>query len=257
MTRRHFSLLLFLFTCLLLYACGGGPRGKEWTVAIDPSWYPMNFMGRDKQILGFTTELLQEVAHLQKIKVAKVQENWDNLLSNLQKEKYDAILSSMQPYIFYEKQYDFSHPFLLTGPVLVLPEDSKVTSFEQLSGKEVAVISGTADALLIEKFPGIIIRTFDSIPDAFNAMVMGHIDGAVVDGLQASAYCDDLYHGQLKVVGAPLTDQGLRMIALHDKALPLIEAFNATIDKLKKSGKFAELSSKWGLPIVHDEYIMH
>ena len=253
MRSIRFSLLLFLFSLVLVCACGNPMRGKEWTIAFDSSWFPMNFMGRDKQILGFTTELLQEMGALQKINVVKVNENWDNLIPNLQKEKYDAILSSMQPYVFYEKQYDFSHPFLLTGPVLVLPFDSMVTSFEQLSGKEIAIITGSADALLIEKFPGIIIRTFESIPDAFNAIVSGNVDGAVVDSLPAYAYCQDLYQNQLKVVGAPLTDQGLRMVALHDRAPALIESFNATIDKLKKSGKYADLSRKWGLPIIQEK----
>ncbi len=227
--------------------------GKEWSIALDPSWYPMNLMGRDKQVLGFTTELLQEMGAMQKIKVIRVQDNWDNLIPNLQKEKYDAILSSMQPYVFYEKQYDFSHPFLLTGPVLVVRVDSPATNLEKLSGKEVAVITGSSDALLVEKVPGIIIRNYESIPDAFNAMIAGHVDGAVVDNLPAYAYCQDLYQRQLKVVGAPLTDQGLRMITLHDHAPQLIEAFNTAIDKLKKNGKYAELSRKWALPVIQDK----
>ncbi|MFI5334272.1 MAG: substrate-binding periplasmic protein [Chlamydiales bacterium] len=248
MRTHRFSLLFFLLLSLLFNACGKPEHKREWKIAFDPSWYPLDLMGREKQLQGFTTDLLHEWGKVEKLKILMVQDNWDTLISNLQKKESDAILSSLQPYLFYEKQFDFSEPFLLTGPILVVPAESNSKSLEEFSGKEIAVISGSQADLSIEKYPGIIIRYYEAIPDAFNAILTGQVDGAVVGVLPAAAYCQDLYQGKLKVVGHPLTAQGLRLITLYNEAPLLIESFNTMLKELKKSGKYAKIARKWKFP---------
>lgn len=242
-------ILRFLFLLpLLFFSCTTSEKSREWKVAIDPTWYPLNLGGREKNLTGFAIDLLKEVSIEKKLKLSLVREDWSNLLRNLDKKKYEAILSSLQPYIFYENRYDFSEPFLLIGPVLIMPRDSDVTSLEELSGKEIAILEGSADALVLEKYPGIIIRTYSSIPDALNAMIATRVDGAICGRLEATAYTQDLYAGKLKIVTPPLNDRGLRLVTLHEKGNILIEAINSTVDILKKSGKYDELAKKWSLP---------
>jgi polar amino acid transport system substrate-binding protein len=246
MQRFRFYHLLFLLL-LVFCNCGKKERGNELRIAIDPMWYSVNMPDRNREFNGFANDFLQEVSVHQKMKIAKVKENWDNMLMRLQKKECEGILYSMQPYLFYEKQYDFSEPFLLTGPVLVLPEASKLKSLKELSGKEVAVIEGAGSEIVIEKYPGIIIRQFASIPDAFQALLAQSVDAAVVDVLHASAYCQDLYQGKLKVVGEPLTNEGLRLVTLHGSAPQLIAAFNSTLAELQKSHQYDTLLRKWRL----------
>lgn len=238
---------LLLIPLLLFGSCGTNSSQKEYTIAIDPSWYPLNLMGREKQLHGFTIDLLQEIAAYKKITIFKVRENWDNLIPHLQQEKYDAILSSLQPYLFYEKQYDFSSPFLLIGPVLVVPENSSLTSLDKCAGKEIAILDGSKDALILEKYPQIIIRNYYTLAEIFRDILSGALDGALVDTLVAQAYCQDLYRGQLKIATAPLTNAGLRLITLHKMNSPLPALFDEGLQELQKSGKYEELLKKWSL----------
>src|ERR1700687_2762563 len=92
----RWSLLLILCT-LCLWSCGKKFSGPQYSIAIDYSWFPLDLNGREKQLLGFSKDLLQEIAELKNMQIAVIKENWDTLMSNLQKEKYDAIFSSMQP----------------------------------------------------------------------------------------------------------------------------------------------------------------
>lgn len=249
--RNLFSLQkLILLICaglLSLTACGKGSSSKLQKIAIDPSWYPLDVQGRQRQIFGFSNELLQEIAHVRHITLARVDENWNNLYFHLIEGNYEGILSSLQPHNFNQNQYDFSNLYLLTGPVLVVPSASKVAKLELMSGKEVAVIQGTSTALILEKIPGIIIRTYESIPQALNDLAAGSIEGAVIDILSAEAYCNDLYNGQLKIATKPLTNDGLRLITLHDKAPSLIRDFNEGLKELQANGKYAALMKKWSL----------
>lgn len=246
MQTLRISLLLLSF---LFSACSTPEGKKEWKIAVDPTWYPLDLMGRDKQLMGFVADLLQEISVEKKLKLALVRENWDNLLQNLNKKQYQAILSSLQPYTFYENKYDFSEPFLLIGPVLVMPANSKTTSLDDLSGKEIAVLTGSTEDLILEKYPDIIIRYYGSVPSMLDDILTGQIDGALLGVLEANAYTQDLYQGNLKIATPPLNDRGLRLIALHSEAPALIEAFNSALDHLKKTGKYTELARKWGLAI--------
>lgn len=237
-------LIVFL---LLLCSCGKSHR-PSYEIGMDPSWYPIQIPGKEANLTGFSNELLVDIADKERINFSKINMNWDNLLQGLQQEKYAAILSSMQPFVFLEKQFDFSDPYLLIGPVLVVPVASSATALDNLNGKEVAMVNGeTTSALILEKYPGIIIRGYESAPLALNAVADGVIEGAVINVLLAEAYVKDLFNGRLKVATPPLNNDGLRLVILHDKAPDLIRSFNEGLSSLKKDKTYDSLRSKWGL----------
>ena len=233
--------------CLFLTLAGCSSSSKKCTVAIDPSWYPLEFGERTNNINAFSTELLTEIGKIEKIPFVKLTVNWDTLLEGLKKGSYEAILTSMPPYIFNEKLFDFSDIYLPLGPVLVVPVASSIRSLQDLDGKEIAVIGGSSSAFLLEPIPGVLIRDYSSVPQALNSLASGSIDGALIDILSAVAYCNDLYQGQFKIVTPPLTDEGLRLVTLRGGAPGLIVGFNAGLQRLKKSGSYDELLAKWGL----------
>jgi polar amino acid transport system substrate-binding protein len=242
--------LIGIFLLLsLLTGCNKEWNGKEKRVGIDPSWFPLSIAGREHSVAGFSTDLLKEIGKREKISITKVTVNWDDLVEGLQNHKYEAILSSMPPYVFNQKIFDFSELYLATGPVLIVPVGSAFDSLKKMKGKEVAVLPDTKGAILLEKYPDILIRTYDSIPKALNDVVSGALDGAIVDILSALAYCKDLYHDQLKIVTPPLTNEGLRMIALYGEESDLLKNFNRGLEKLKASGEYEKLLVKWNLDL--------
>ncbi|MCI0382768.1 MAG: transporter substrate-binding domain-containing protein [Chlamydiae bacterium] len=249
MTMKIFAKRLFpFFLCLILFfGCSKQKKSHDFLIGIDPYWYPLEIAGREKNILAFSSELLSEIAKSKNIKIALITMNWDNLLWGLNHGKYEGILSSMQPYLFYEKKYQFSDLYLPTGPVLILPYDARISSLEKMKGKEVGVIRGSPASLLLQTFPGIILRSYNSIPETFNDILIQTIDGAVIDLLPAQAYVRDLYHNQLKIASPSLDNQGLRLITLQCQTGALIKIFNEGLKELRKSGKYEKMVKKWGL----------
>lgn len=245
MKKFIFSALFFLL--LGLCACSGKKKNYDYRIGLDPTWYPLELAGREKNVVAFTSELLQEIGRMKKIKLALVSMSWDNLLWGLSEGKYEAALSSMQPYLFYEQKYSFSNLYLSTGPTLVVPETSGVNALDLMKGREIAVIRGSSASLLLQKYPGLILRSYDSVPEAFNDILKSVVDGAVVDLLIAQAYVRDLYHGELKLATGALNDQGLRLMTFHNQVPELMNAFNEGLAELKKSGRYDEMLKKWGL----------
>jgi polar amino acid transport system substrate-binding protein len=230
----------------LLCGCTCGPNGQR-NVGVDSSWYPLQLGNQEHNVTAFSTELLTEIGGIEKIPFVKVTVNWDDLMEGLQKDKYEAILTSMPPYIFNEKLFDYSDAYLPLGPVLVVSVSSSIHSLENLSGKEIAVIAGSTSGLLLENSEGVLIRTYDSPPKALNDVENGTIDGAIIDSLSAVAYCRDLYQGKLKIATPPLSPEGLRLVTKHDAAPDLIKGFNAGLQKLKADGTYGKLLAKWNL----------
>ncbi len=239
-----FSSLALVF---LLFGSCGTPSNGSYKIGIDHSWYPLNFEGKEARVTAFSNELLEEIAHLKKIKLTGVKQNWDMLLQNLNEKKYDAILSSMQPYIFYEKTYDFSNTYLMTGPVLVVPIHSSINSLGMLEGKELGVLQGSSDIALLEKSQGIMLRMYASFPQMLNDVLNGVIEGAALPLLVAESYTQDLYQNQLKIATLPLDDEGLRIITLYKENNALIKLFNEGLRELKQNGKYLKLLQKWSL----------
>ncbi len=238
--------LSFLMLFLTFFSCGSNTNeGRK--VGVDASWYPLNFDNRTNNVTAFSTELLGQIGKIEKIPFVKVTVNWDTLMEGLKKDEYEAILTSMPPYIFNEKLFDFSDIYLPLGPVLVVPLKSKIDSLNDLDGKEIAAIAGSSSAEILEGSKGVLIRFYESIPSALNALASGNVDGAMIDILSAVAYCNDLYQGILKIVTPPLNDEGLRLVTKHSAAPDLIRGFNRGLQRLKKNGDYNAMLKKWDL----------
>ncbi len=238
--------LLRIFACLLALicaSCGNGP-GKVVRIAIDPSWYPVNFGAQQPYVNGFVDELLLEVAGYNGVTFERISVSGSALYEGLKAKQYDAVLSSLEPYIFNAAQYDFSQNILDLGPVLIAAEGRSI-KLDKMKGSLVGLIAGDPARLVLEKNPTLILRTFESAPQLLNAVVGGEIEAAVLDHVLAVRYVTDIYAGVLKVASEPLTASGLHVVTL--KGSSLTSSFNKTLTRLQKKKKLTALLKKWQL----------
>lgn len=240
---------LFAFALFFAYLCGCTAGSKPstsngYTIGIDPTWYPLHVKGTESNILAFSIELLTKIGKQENLPISVVEMNWDSLMWGLKEHKYQGILSTLRPYTFYLKEYAFSHPYLLTGPVVVLPKEVKSDS---LIGKEIGVVRGSAAALALQTTPNILLQGYDSIPDVFSALEANQIDGAAIEVLAAARYIRDLFPEKFRIASTPLNDMGLRLISQSGDVPDLMKRFDRGLKTMKKSGEYQKLLSKWGL----------
>ncbi len=244
---RLIRIILFLAAALFCGCSGKSKTLPTYEVGIDPSWYPLQLAGQEKNILAFSIELLTTIAKQENLALAVQRMNWDSLLWGLKEHKYNGVLSSMRPYTFYEKRFSFSDLYLHTGPVLIIPKKVKIISFDQLKGKEIAVVRGSSAALLLQMTPGVILQGYDTIPSALEALALQDVDAAALEILIAQNYVRNFYGDTMKMVGLPLNNEGLRLVSLFNESPELMKRFNKGLESLKKSGQYEKLLQKWGL----------
>jgi len=246
MTISRFIPLLGLF-CLLLAGCGKKQSGYDYKVAFDPAWHSLEMPGRENSLTAFTAELIEAIGAVENLKIGVYQRSWSNLMLGLQENDYEAVCTPMQPYIFYEKLYIFSEIYLPTGPILVVGASATWNSLSQLAGREVGIVRGTPYALILEKYPDVLQRTYNSAPAALEDLKQGIIDAMLLDILTAEAYMHDLYQGELKISSTPLTQEGVRLVGLTGKSEVLIRRFNKGLARLKSNGTYNKIAKKWNL----------
>jgi len=70
----------------------------------------------------------------------------------------------------------------------------------------------------------------------------------IMEALPAHEYVDSFYKGELKMVPPPLTEDGLRLMALIDPVeKDMIQRFNNGLSQLIEDGTYTKLLDKWGL----------
>ncbi len=234
---------LLIFFILLLSGCGSGSKGVL-RIGVDPNWYPIDFGSQTPYVNGYTEDLLLEISRYSGIEFERITANWDSLMEGLKEKKYDAVLSSMHPYVFNTAKYDFSSHFLTLGPVLIVPQEAEETELDHLP--LVGLITNDPAVLVLEKHPSVITRNFPTIPDLLEALVQGEIQGALLDRIPATNYVHDLYLGKLKIASDPLTDKGLHLVAPKGENR-LVNAFNKSLEALQKRKTVSALLKKWQL----------
>jgi polar amino acid transport system substrate-binding protein len=241
MPKVFFFLLLLLHGC----SCGNGSNGAM-RIGIDADWYPLNFGPQTSYVNGYTEDLLVEMSRYTGIEFEKIPANWDSLVDGLRERKYDAILTSMPPYVFNTAKYDFSSNYLDLGPVLIVPTNAETTELDKMHGQLVGIIGGDPSVAVLEKHPAIIIRNYSSIPDLLDAVANGAIQAAILDRIPAVNFTNDLYAGRLKIGSGPLTDKGLHLVTLkgHER---IITDFDKTIVAFKRKKTLEDLLKKWQL----------
>lgn len=243
MKRILLGLLLFFAGCGTSTSTKLGP----YSIGRDPSWYPLHLKQMTVNINGFTNALVQDLAKIEHKNFRLIDISWIQLFDGLEEKNYAGIFSSLEPTVITEDRYSFSDPFLLLGPVLVVPITSKAKSLADLNDKVVGAYQFDESVLILQRYPSVLIETYQSPPEALVAVVDGEMEGVLIPNLEARALVAHLYPDQLKIVTPPLSNKGLRLLTLKGQHQALIKAFNNGLETLRKNGTYQELRDKFGV----------
>jgi len=242
-------MILRLLMIALFCVCGScsteSHQRKHNTIGRDPTWFPLDFKLQTANINAFTNSLVDSISHVEHYPMRIFDANWISLYQDLEEEKYAAVFTSLPMNRENQDRYTFSDPFLLIGPVLVVPENSSATSLKDFGDKNVGINQFDDTILIVQKYPTTYIKLYQNMPIALEDLAAGRIDAVLINTLEAHALVPNLYPGTLKIVSDPLTDKGLRMITLKGENEKLIKHFNAGLKKLQTSGQYQELREKF------------
>lgn len=220
---------------------------------------PFGFLNEKGEWVGFGLDLGQEIVTAlsdrfsKKIELVKKSMNPKTRIPLVINGTVDIGIGSTTITLAREEVVDFSLPYFLTGTRLLVPRDSDISEFSDLSGKRVGMGSGsTANIKGIDNAiaSGLIKPACDKVlfeehNKGFLALQQGKIhayftDASILAGMKAKAANPKDW----KIVGQYLTYEPYGII-LPENDGEWRDFVNATLIKMIKSGKFQAIYDKW------------
>lgn len=218
------------------------------TVAHDATWPPMEFIDKNRNLVGYSVDYIDAVAKEAGFEVEHMNTAWDGIFAGLAGRKYDVVASSVTITEERGKVMNFTTPYYIVRQALVTPKGVEVQSMDDMKGKRLGAQIGTTGFMAIKKVDGVTALTFDEIGLAMAALASGRIDGVVCDDPVATNYIleNAEYAEKMELALIVPTDEpeyyGFAVAKGNTKALELL---NKGIAAVKEKGIEAELIKKW------------
>ena len=175
----------------------------------------------------------------------------EGLIPALVSNKIDLIAANMLVSPERQALIDFSEPLFVAGDGLIVlkSDDKEYQSLGDLKGAAIGTQRGTPFVTLIQKtglFPD--LKMYTSVPDAMQAVSDGQIRAAIVGSLTA-AYEQHLGRfSNLRIVKSYHSlIVGPDALGVRKTDGELLKKINASLDKLKTSGRMKTIFAKYGI----------
>ena len=210
---------------------------------------PFDYAGPDGNPAGFNVDLARLICDELKIPCTMQMRRFDTLVDSLNDNRSDAVIASIAVTPETRQKVDFSDAYYRPAARFVARKQglSSETYPEQLEGKKIAVVQGTAhDEYAKVIFTEADVRRYGSIEIARNALKSGEVDLLFADAFSSAFWLNGTDSGGCcTFVGGPLLESRLFGegigIAVKRGNDTLRNAFNWALFRIWEKGKFAEL----------------
>jgi cystine transport system substrate-binding protein len=235
-----------LLAFLVLSASAEGDLAKikasgAFRVATEGTYSPFTFHDASGALVGFDVEIAQAIAKRLGVKAQFTEGKWDGLIAGLDANRYDAVINEVTITDERKQKYDFSAPYVVTRPVLVVRKDNaSIKKFEDLKGKKVAEDLTTTYAQVAKSFGATVVNA--DLP--IEVILSGRVDGVINDRLYFLDFLKQKPDAPLKIVAT--YDQPDYQGVIVRKGNPdLVAAIDKAIADIKADGSYLKISQKY------------
>ncbi|MDR2453891.1 MAG: ABC transporter substrate-binding protein [Bifidobacteriaceae bacterium] len=212
------------------------------TVCTNPPYAPFED-NAGGQVVGFDMDLTSEMAKDLGLEIAFVEAPFESIESaaSFDTGSCDVGASALTITADREAKLDFSNPYYETTMGLLVKEDSGITDLAGLKDKPVGVQQGTTGEDWARAQPELTqIKQFEGLGDQVTALKAGEVAGIFNDEPTLTPYAGEGF----AVVGSFNTGEQFGF-AVKTGNTALLEAVNATLERVNSDGTYESLIEKW------------
>jgi polar amino acid transport system substrate-binding protein len=210
-------------------------------VASEGKFAPFNFVEGGK-LAGFEIDVANAAAARMGLKVEWKTMGFDGLLVGLQQDRWDLVIASHGITEERAKAVTFASPHYCTGGVII-SRDGAIRTARDLTGKVVAVQTGTTYYDNAKKLPVKDVRNFPQDNSARAALETGHVDAWVTDKFVGKASLAATPGTSLKMGDFLFTEKIAAAVSKGNTGL--ITEFDKALAAMLADGTYATISRKW------------
>ncbi|WP_067702652.1 MULTISPECIES: glutamine ABC transporter substrate-binding protein GlnH [unclassified Erwinia] len=240
------SIVKFSLAALTLaFAVSSTAAEKKLIVATDTAFVPFEFKQGDKYV-GFDVDLWAAIAKQLNIDYQLKPMDFSGIIPALQTHNIDLALAGITITDERKKAIEFSDGYYKSGLlVMVNANNDSIKSIDDLTGKVVAVKSGTGSVDYAKQhIKSKDLRQFPNIDNAYMELGTNRADAVLHDTPNILYFIHTAGKGRFKAVGDSIEAQQYG-IAFPKGSDELREKVNGALKVLHENGTYNQLYKKW------------
>jgi len=210
----------------------------------DSNYPPFEYLNEQRQPVGFNVDIIHAVAKAMGLKIKIDLGPWDEVMSQLEQGKIDALIGMFQTKER-DKKVDFSIPHFVASYAVFVRNDSTIQSLADAKDKNIIVqLSDLGHDFVKEQGITSHIITKKDWSEVLQSLANGEGDCAIVSRLQGTRLISKIGITNIKAVGPPII-QRKYCLAVTEGNTALLAKLNEGLSIIKDSGKFDEIYKKW------------
>ena len=255
--RREVLILLSLLLCSSLIS-GSNEQGRfsmeelafmerhpVIRIGIDPSFVPFEFLDSDGRHQGVSSDIIRHIESETGLRfLLSSGLSWQEVTTKVQKREID-VLPAVGRTQDRERFLLFTQPYITFQRVIVVKNTNEtIRRFEDLYGRQVAVQASSSHQGLLEQYPQILIRTYDTVEEALQAVNRG--DEIAFLGNDATTSYLASANGMTALSFIPIETGSAQQLhlAVRNDWPELVSIMNKALSTLNDS-ELAEIYSRW------------
>ena len=256
MKKRIMGILLAfaLANTCLLSGCGtqqGDQLDKikadgKIVIAMEGQWAPWTYHDETGDLVGFDTEVGQEIAKKLGVEAEFIEAEWDGLFAGLDSGRYDIIINGVEITDERAEKYNFSTPYAYIKTALVVRGDNtSISTFEDLNGKKTSNSLGSTYADLAASY-GATVENVDTLSETVEMVLSGRVEATLNAEVSFYDYLKEKPDADIRIVA--LTEEASHVsipIRKQTESDALKKAIDQAIQELAADGTLSRLSEKY------------
>jgi phosphate/phosphite/phosphonate ABC transporter binding protein len=222
--------------------------GRTVTVAVENAYIPFNYVRLDTgEAEGWDYDFINEACRRLNCTPEYIEFAWDTMIAAVADGQFDMAADGITITEERAQQVDFSDGYVsIDQRLLVRADEDRFETIEELAADpdlQLATQVGTTNFQTATQYmPEEEILTFDQFPLAVQAVLSGDADAVIIDEVAGLGYLGE-NQNQLKLIGPSLSSDELGFI--FPQGSELVEPFNLVIAQMRADGTLEQLNSKW------------
>ncbi|MEG1254782.1 ABC transporter permease subunit [Clostridium sp.] len=224
-------------------------ENKKLIVAMSGTYYPFTFSSGDK-VEGFDVDVWKEIGKRLGYDIEFKTASFSGLFGMLDSGKANTISNQITVTPERQEKYYFADPYVYSGAQIVVQKGNSkgINSVEDLDGKTIGVDLGSNYEQIVKEKDinqTIDIVTYQSTDAAFNDLLLGRIDGVVIDKISALVTINEKGL-ELELAGEPIEEiQNAFPFQKTDENKELVKEVNKVLSDMNIDGTLEKISKKW------------
>lgn len=227
------KIIVMIICLLMLTACTN--KKEKLVLVTEAGFAPYEYYDNGK-IVGVDIDIANEIARSLNMELEIKDVYFDSIINEVKTGKSDFGAAGISYTEERAREVDFSIDYMISRQIMIVKNDSYITSPSDLFNQKVAVQLGSvADSFITEELPNITLVREKKFLAAIQDLMDDKVDCVVMDEVPAK----ELINSSLKILDEALVIDHYGMIVSKGNR-ELLNQINEVIENLQESGKIDE-----------------